>query len=227
VRERILERALDLFNDRGLEYVGVRELARDLGVKGGNVTYHFPTKDHLVSGLVERFEIAGAGVPGLPEEVSLLGLMKVLEARFRLNYRYRCLFVSLPMLLRNHPDLSGPLSASAIEMRRMDLIGYLERLRSDRLLDPALSLRQKERVATLLSWAERSWVVDAGVAFGDRDPGWCVAHYLRMLSEHLLGLATPRGRAELRRFEGELRMAKRGIESGTPSTLSEPMSPGD
>jgi AcrR family transcriptional regulator len=227
VRERILDRALDLFNDRGVEYVGVRELARDLGVKGGNVTYHFPTKDHLVSGLVERFGIAGAGVPELPEEVSLLALMKVLEARFRLNYRYRCLFVSLPLLLRNHPDLPGPLSASSVEMRRTDLIGYIERLRSDRLLDPALSNRQKERVATLLSWAERGWVVDAGVVFGDRDPGWCAAHYLRMLSEHLLGLATPQGRAELRRYEGELRMAKWGIESGSPSTLREPHPPVD
>ena len=41
-REKILARALELYNEHGVEYVGVRELAKDLNLKGGNITYYFP-----------------------------------------------------------------------------------------------------------------------------------------------------------------------------------------
>lgn len=45
---RIVETALRLFNESGIEYVGMRELAAVLGIRIGNLNYYFPTKDDLV-----------------------------------------------------------------------------------------------------------------------------------------------------------------------------------
>ena len=47
-REKILDKALEMFNERGIEYVGLRELAAILDIRVGNITYYFPTKDDLV-----------------------------------------------------------------------------------------------------------------------------------------------------------------------------------
>ncbi len=47
-REIILDKALKMFNERGIEYVGLRELAGVLGIRVSNITYYFPTKDDLV-----------------------------------------------------------------------------------------------------------------------------------------------------------------------------------
>ena len=47
-KEIIVQKAVEMFNEQGVEYVGVRELAKELGMKGGNITYYFPTKDDIV-----------------------------------------------------------------------------------------------------------------------------------------------------------------------------------
>ena len=50
--ERILEYAREAFNERGVAAVGVREIARDLGLSPGNVSYHFPTKEALIRAVI-------------------------------------------------------------------------------------------------------------------------------------------------------------------------------
>jgi len=44
-RKKILDKALEMFNERGIEYVGLRELASILDMRVSNITYYFPTKD--------------------------------------------------------------------------------------------------------------------------------------------------------------------------------------
>jgi AcrR family transcriptional regulator len=48
VEKRVVDTALKMFNESGIEYVGMRELATALGMRIGNLTYYFPTKDDLV-----------------------------------------------------------------------------------------------------------------------------------------------------------------------------------
>src|SRR6476660_9287329 len=47
-RSKIRDKALEMFNERGIEYVGLRELAGILDMRVSNITYYFPTKDDLV-----------------------------------------------------------------------------------------------------------------------------------------------------------------------------------
>lgn len=205
MRDRILRMALALFNERGVEYVGVRELARELGVKGGNITYHFATKDDIVAALAR--ELASALPAGYCAggPVSLHALMRGVEDRFRVGFRFRGLLLSLPHLVRYNPAAVTAGLEAFVGGERPELLPILEELRRDRFLDAALSQRQKERAATLIGWAERGWISDAVVRFGHCEPQRNAEHYLRIVSDHLLGLSTPRGRVDLRRFEGELR----------------------
>ena len=47
-RDKILDQSLKMFNERGIEYVGLRELAGILDIRVGNISYYFSTKDDLV-----------------------------------------------------------------------------------------------------------------------------------------------------------------------------------
>ena len=49
--DKIVTKALEMFNIRGIEYVGLREISAELGIRVGNITYYFPTKDDLVNRL--------------------------------------------------------------------------------------------------------------------------------------------------------------------------------
>jgi len=53
-RERILEAARRLFNEKGYAATTVAEIAASIGISQGNLTYHFPTKRDLVTELERR-----------------------------------------------------------------------------------------------------------------------------------------------------------------------------
>jgi AcrR family transcriptional regulator len=52
LRERILETALTLFNERGYLEVSMRNVSDSLGISVGNLTYHFKKKEDLVEAVV-------------------------------------------------------------------------------------------------------------------------------------------------------------------------------
>lgn len=55
-RDRILECALQLFNQKGEPNVSTMEVANEMGISPGNLYYHFHGKESLVLGLFERFQ---------------------------------------------------------------------------------------------------------------------------------------------------------------------------
>src|SRR4051794_34822838 len=54
VRAHIQRVALDLFIEEGYDKTSLREIAEKLGVTKAALYYHFPTKDDIVSSLIEE-----------------------------------------------------------------------------------------------------------------------------------------------------------------------------
>lgn len=70
-RDRILECALQLFNEEGEPNVSTLQIANELGISPGNLYYHFHGKEPLVIGLFERFEEALMPLLDPPLDVQL------------------------------------------------------------------------------------------------------------------------------------------------------------
>lgn len=94
-RERILETALELFNQDGEAATTTNAIADELDISPGNLHYHFRTKQQLVETLFERFEhrmleLLGDGAPDRIEvDDAWLFLHLVFETigEFRFVYR--------------------------------------------------------------------------------------------------------------------------------------------
>src|SRR3989338_8832314 len=106
-RDRILECALLLFNQKGEPNVSTLEIANELGISPGNLYYHFHGKEPLILGLFERFQAELAPLLSPPEDVQLdvedywLFLHLIVE---RLAH-YRFLFQDLSNLTSRLPKL--------------------------------------------------------------------------------------------------------------------------
>ena len=55
-RQNIIQKAIQLFNERGVVNVSIRDIADDLGISPGNVSYHYKKKQELLDS-VYRFMI--------------------------------------------------------------------------------------------------------------------------------------------------------------------------
>lgn len=47
-RQNIIQTAIRLFNERGVVNVRIRDIAEEIGISAGNVTYHYKTKQELM-----------------------------------------------------------------------------------------------------------------------------------------------------------------------------------
>ena len=82
-RDRIVQAANRLFLERGCENVTLRDIASELGIYHGNVTYYFSTKEDLIAEVVggvydDLYSSLSFGPDNTVE--ALLGRFKVLES---------------------------------------------------------------------------------------------------------------------------------------------------
>ena len=91
-RKRILNAAREAFNRDGLGRVGVRDAARATDMSPGNLAYHFPTKDDLVTALVGELHDLNRSTAFVEpmESFSLESLYRAATAAMRnmLGYRF-------------------------------------------------------------------------------------------------------------------------------------------
>ena len=130
-RDRILECALHLFNQKGEPNVSTMEVANEMGISPGNLYYHFHGKEPLVLGLFERFQGELTPLLDPPADVQLaaedywLFLHLIVE---RLAH-YRFLFQDLSNLAGRLPKLARGIRQLLNALKRT-LASLLARLKA-------------------------------------------------------------------------------------------------
>jgi AcrR family transcriptional regulator len=203
-RERIFQLALEYFNTNGIEYVGIRELARELGLSPGNVSYYFPTKDDIVIEITKRLsEENNKLFQQVEQDLTLTSFIELFVAAFQNHYTFRCIFTSFVHLMKHYPAMS----TGYIEVQRkrrailtkdiqeLSALGYLKRDVS------------KEDVAYLvitISHFARFWVQEAEVLMGAHSTDKVIRHYSGLIARTLHPYATAKGRQQLTPFISEV-----------------------
>lgn len=54
-KQKILQQALQLFNENGLSNVSLREISEAMDISVGNLQYHFKKREDIVEGLFDEF----------------------------------------------------------------------------------------------------------------------------------------------------------------------------
>lgn len=104
----ILEVALKLFNEQGIDSVKTRDIAKAANMGLGNLTYYFPNKIDIVFGLVQE---AGAAIDAAlaqnkkPEKSLLLNYYRQVETIFKTQLKYRFLFVRWGEIISSNPHI--------------------------------------------------------------------------------------------------------------------------
>ena len=111
-KEKILSAARRIVEDSGAGALTFDELSKVSGVTRGGITYHFPTKEDLLRGLLEadfvqwdQAEAAHTPTDCDPETARLLGFIRTLTAQDESHRRFLCGMLSAATL---DPSLMDP-----------------------------------------------------------------------------------------------------------------------
>ena len=197
--EKIVAKALEMFNERGIEYVGLRELAAVLGIRVGNITYYFPTKDDLVNRLAQDLSKLNEQI-SVEEHLSLFSFLDRFRKVFGHHVQYRCLLLSFVHLMEQNKVLSEGYKETE-KKRYSSIVTNLSSLQASEYLAPEADTDFLVSVFTL---AARFWISEASLSFRHLSPPEQITHYVTLLAKLVIPYATEKGKADVRRFLASL-----------------------
>lgn len=197
-REKIRDKALEMFNERGIEYVGLRELADLLGIRVSNITYYFPTKDDLVFDISVELSKANSEVIKTTETLTITGFLEMLQQVFQNHQRYRCLFLSFVHLMQQNKRIADSYKQTQAN-RSQTMRANLEKLTANGYLSVT---REKELdfLVSTVSLVSRFWISEAAISFRGMNMDASMHYALEMMARLLLPHATAKGKREIKMF---------------------------
>lgn len=202
-KERIIDKALELYNQYGIEYVGVRELAKELAMKGGNVTYYFPTKNDLILELSRRLSERNAELLAEEKESTIYNFLDTHRSVYNNQYKYRAMFISLPLLRKQHEEFADAYKERQVarkkaiyeNLKSLFLKGYFQTAKAADL----------DTILQAIITTNRFWVSEATLDGEIEDREEVINSYLGRLAGLLHIIASEKGREEIREFLQELK----------------------
>lgn len=202
-REAIVEKALELFNEKGIEYTGMRELAGLLHIRVSNITYYFPTKDELVLEIANNLRLLntqafeGAGLHGIS------GFLAMYRQIFFNQYRYRCLFLSFVHLVtQNHIMAKDYHTVEG--KRKKQITNHIHRLIENGHLQKKLQPEQIQLIIGGISLVSRFWISEVRISYPKLKLDDVIDHYLKILAAVFYPYATLKGKSQLKGIKGRL-----------------------
>lgn len=196
----ILQKALELFNEKGYPEVGVRELARMLGISPGNLSYHFSKKEDLLIALLEQFSQQNSSfyehyltLP--PTNAHFLELMsKVFDSQ----YDYRGVYIG-NQVVQAELQARDRFNYQAIAARR---VATFQQIFAGLHAAGHLSVSDEDN-AFLVSYVTlfgRFWISEATLFNKSPDKRRTIRHYLLLFARQLSLFATEEGQGSIDAF---------------------------
>ncbi|MBK8558103.1 MAG: TetR family transcriptional regulator [Lewinellaceae bacterium] len=196
--EKILAKALEMFNEKGIEYVGLRELAAVLNIRVGNITYYFPTKDDLVNALSLALNKLNSEVVVANEEMTVAAFLNMLKQVFHHHVQYRCLLLSFVHLIEQNKVISERYKQTASD-RNSAIESNIKALVKSAYLK-VKDETDVEYLTSSLSLIIRFWISEAAVSHSRLSVEAQIRHYLSMIAKLLSAYATAKGKKEIEGF---------------------------
>lgn len=202
-RTQILEKALEMFNERGVHEVGVREIARALNISVGNLSYHFPKKEDIITALMAQLRDQNTHIyqEYIAHAPALEVFLQLLQQIFQNQYAHRGVLIA-------HPEVKRITGAyydyNTVQTRRKTTFEQLfDRLREVGHLQFDETYH-KHLVDCISLWG-RFWIHEAFIDARHEKSDQLILHYLKIISRQLALFATETGKTSLERFWAEKR----------------------
>ncbi|MBC8046619.1 MAG: TetR family transcriptional regulator [Fimbriimonadaceae bacterium] len=195
----ILRYALKLFNEKGIEYVGVREIANDLNLRVGNVTYYFPVKDEITYAISKQLAELNSKTITVVDGLTMSDFLKRYHQVFENHYQYRCLFISFVQQFEQNIKVQKAYLKTQ-QARYATLKKNILELVENKFMKQQITENQINFLVSALSLTARFWLSEARVSYKHLSKKKVFKHYLELIAHLLYPYATKQGERQIETF---------------------------
>jgi AcrR family transcriptional regulator len=193
----VLIKALDMFNEKGYANVGMRELARELDISPGNLTYYFKKKEDVLAALLDQFASRNSQTIDsyLKHEPSNANFLRLMRNIFENQFMYRGVCVGnqfFPVVIEKKifDYQSVVTKRKAIYQKILTSLSNAGHLQVD-----------EKDISFLLSFITlfgRFWITEATLFDKSPNKEEVVEHYLSLFARQLSLFSTVVGKASIK-----------------------------
>ncbi|OJJ22404.1 hypothetical protein BKI52_06905 [marine bacterium AO1-C] len=161
-KERIINTALKLFNQNGVVKTTTRKIAEEMGIRHGNLTYHYLKKEQMIEVLYDQMFNEMEERVQVPSKVSLQFIQNLLNFSYQFQYRYRFFFLDIVEITRLYPDIAQR-HLHTQKKRVTETRGLLQMCVKESLLTPEKVPGSYDQIAQMIwfintFWMSQQWV---------------------------------------------------------------------
>ncbi|GEM_PF-259403 len=193
-KDKILETALLLFNNQGINSVSCRNISDKLGISYGNLTYHFPKKDDIILSLYIRMQNElDEQFGNIKKEVYRFEFMlRSMRVLLSVYHKYRFVFLEFNKLNRRFEEVRRDSKAQFHKRKQLctDIANFL---RSKGYLREERIKGHYDMVIHGMLILFNSWLTDAEVFFKEKSAEKQIDYYLELIYSVLRSSLTMEG----------------------------------
>lgn len=179
-RDKILDTARKLFNEKGLRNVTARSICGNLQISLGSFSYYFPDKDQIVTDLYQMMltdmQTVIAAIPR--DNVSITFFLELHKQMFNIQNTYKFFYLNLFEILNNNEEIRKIYAKNA-ELEKKMAHELLELYVDKGILKKGIKTSQFERLIHVGQMLNNSWAIDAEINFKGNQKKQ-LAHYMNV-----------------------------------------------
>jgi len=199
-KDEVLEKALEMFNEGGYMDIGMREIARELKISPGNLTYHFKKKEDILIALLDRFGQQNSAFyeDYFASPSTLHNFLVLMKKIFESQYQFRGVYIGNQFVQAEIQHRDRFDYRSIATQREAAFTKIFEDLRTAEQIDAT-----DDDIAFLVSFVKligRFWLSEATLFEKSPNRKKTIAHYHQLMARQLALFATEKGREGLISF---------------------------
>lgn len=157
-KARIIEVAIRLFNQHGIQNVRLQQIADEVGISVGNLAYHFHDKKKIMKTIVSVIDIEFASASRRWKNLQqLIDFDNHLSRHYQFLNTYSFYFLDVVDIKRFYPDIYGEHNAQ-VEQFIYNLTHWLEKNVERELLLPTKRAGQYADVSKMIWFIGAFWM---------------------------------------------------------------------
>lgn len=204
-KNKILDNALYLFNNKGVAATSIRDIANRMGISDGNLRYHFRTRDELIEALFDRLadKIGLELAQGAQQELNIRLMYDVLEHLMKNFYDYRFLMKDLNAIIQTHPKTKNKFYRIT-EERLMLVNGMIAQYVDKGFMKPEPYQGHYTRLVENILIVSHFWINGSELFYRGKKSG-VILHYTNTIFSLMHPYLTEKALAELKQMANDIK----------------------
>ncbi|MEL7118178.1 MAG: TetR/AcrR family transcriptional regulator [Bacteroidota bacterium] len=193
IKTKILEKAKKLFNEKGVAYVSIREISREVGISHSNLIYHFKDKNVLLTSLHQQILTSAIQLnQEISTEENILNSLFISTLKgFEIIYDFRFFMIDFNLIMRENKQLHNQIK----EIEKLRFKMYEEKI--SKMIDEDLIRKETyekeyEHLITLIRVFSDYWVSSSHIY--EENPQLSIKKYARLFLTYFYPYLTQKGK---------------------------------